>query len=313
MSFFNSNSTLILLHRGLEHIKKSAKYDIVLSPQFYIAKRETLPLKYAFQAKKLAPSVLEDLLPNEHGYEYIVQKDGDGWLFFAYSPKEIEQFLQSCCNIPPQRIGKIYFADQLKKVLQKLPVGIDAKHALTLINDFATIVPRSMLQSDRYAKFTNRLRPKSGYRFKPSASAQKDERLSRSSTVLATLLLLLGIFYLVEGFGYKKAIKRDNSALEALFSANPQLQGRLVRESIRQKYAAIEKKQRAIRTLLESLSQLTSKKSIIDMLELKDNAMVARFIVEPSEQKRVLSVAAAAGLKAKKVNSQIIEVKGVLQ
>lgn len=294
-------------------MKKSAKYDLVLSPQFYIVKREVIPIKYAFQAKKLAPSILEDLLPNEHGYEYIVKKEGNSWLFFAYSPKEIEEFLQTCCSIPPYCIGKIYFADQLKNVLQKLPIGIDAQHALTLVNDFATIVPRSMLQSDRYAKFSKKLRPKSGYKFKPSTSVDKEDKLSGGVVALAALLMLLGIFYFVQGFGYQKATKQRNSTLEALYKANPQLEGKLVRDSIKQKYESIEKKQRAIRTLLDSYSQLASKKSIIDMLELKDNAMIARFIVNPSEQKRVLGIAAAAGLSAKKVSSQIIEVKGVLK
>ncbi len=313
LSLFSSNGTLLLLHKKLEGVKRASKYDLVLSPQFYIVKREKIPVKYSFQAKKLAPSILDDLLPTDYGYEYGVKKDGDSWLFFAYSPREIEEFLQSCCNIPPYRIGKIYFADQLKEVLQKLPIGIDNERALTLVDDFATIVPRNMLDSDRYARFTKKLRPKSSFNFKASKRLGEEGKLSKGAIVVAGLLFLLGLFFALDGFGYKRAIAKEESKLSKLYEEYPQLQSKLVRESIAQKYEKIEKRERRIRELIDSFSQLTSKKTILDSLELKAKAIVGHFIINPSEEKRVLSIAASENLKTKKVNAGIIEIKGEIK
>ena len=313
MSFFSSNGTLLLLHKKLEGVRKASKYDLVLSPQFYIVTREKIPVKYAFQAKKLAPSILDDLLPADDRYEFEVKRDGDSWLFFAYSPKEIEEFLKSCCNIPSHRIGKIYFADQLKEVLKKLPIGIDEENAITLVDGLATIVPRSMLQSDRYARFTSKLRPKHSYTFKQFSKKAKDTKLSKGSIIAASLLFLLGLFFFLDGYGYKRAISKEEVRLDKLYEENPQLRSKLVRDSIKEKYEKIERRERSIRNLLDSYSQLTSKKTILDRLELKEQKMVGRFLVDPKEMKHILSVATAENLKVKKQNTAVVEIEGEIK
>jgi hypothetical protein len=256
---------------------------------------------------------MDDMLLADYGYEYVVKKDGDSWLFFAYAPKEIEEFLQNCCNIPPHRIGKIYFADQLKEVLAKLPIGIDSDNALTLVDGFATIVPRSMLQSEKYAKFTPKLRPKHSVSFKPTSKFDKDSKLERSSAIVAALLILLGLFFFMDGYSYKRAVDKEETKLNALYEEFPQLQSKMVRDSIEEKYENIEKSQRAIRQLLDSFSQLTSKKTILDRLELKPKSIVGRFLIDPAEQKRVMSIAADANLKVKKVNPAILEIEGKIK
>ena len=314
MSLINSNGRLILLHNALKEVKKASKYDLVLSPQFYIVKREQIPVKYPFQAKKLAPSVMEDLLPSEHGYEYVVKKDGDGWLFFAYRPKEIENFLKGCCNISANKIGNIYFADQLKPVLEKLPIGIDEYYALSLIDGFATIVPRKMLGSDRYAKFSNKLRPRKPFKFKPSNRVGANGGdLSKSAVVASVLLVLLGVAFIVEGFDYSKASKEQMSTVEELYSQYPQLQSKLTRDSIKDKYSKIEKKQRAIRENIDLFSQLSSKKTLLNSLELKDNAISSSYSVDSKELKRVKSIASSAKLKIAKESGNTITVEGALK
>ena len=314
MSLFNSNGTLLLLHNNLNSVKKSSKYDLVLSPQFYIVKREKIPVKYAFQAKKLAPSVMEDLLPSEFGYEYMVRKDGDEWLFFAYRPKEIENFLQGCCQIPAHKIGQIYFADQLKPVLKKMPIGIDEYNALTLVDGIATIVPRRMLESDRYAKFTSKLRPQRGFKFKPSSKAgRSDSKVSKLAVASSVLMALLALAFLIEGYGYKKASTQELASMDNLFSNYPQLQSKLTRDSIKSKYTKIEKSQRAIREALDTFSQLSSKKSILSKLALKPNVIEATFDTDKNELKKLKAIIANANLKVAIENANSITVQGALK
>ena len=311
---FSSNGRLILLHNALKEVKKASRYDLVLSPQFYIVKRERLPVKYPFQAKKLAPSVMEELLPSEYGYEYIVKKDGDSWLFFAYRPKEIENFLKGCCGVSSNKIGKIYFADQLKPVLEKLPIGIDEYYALSLIDGFATIVPRKMLSGDRYAKFSNKLRPRQGFKFKPSSRVSRDGgNISKSAIVASTLLVLLGASFIVEGVGYSKAAKDNMAKVEELYSQYPQLQSKLTRDSIKAKYSKIEKRQRAIRENIDLFSQLSSKKTLLNSLELNSNSISSSYNVDKKELKRFKSIAASAKLKITKQSGNTITVEGAIK
>jgi len=312
LGLISNNGKLVLLHRGLEALPKASKYDFVLLPQFYISKREKLPVKYAFQAKKLAPSILEESLPTDYEYEYLVKKDGDYWQFFAYAPKEIEDFLKVCCSIPSYKIGKIYFADQLKDVLKKIPIGIDEYSALTLIDGKATIVPRSMLDGDRYARFTNKLRPIKGFTFKSSSKTSNNSNLSKGAIVASILILLLGVAFIVEGLSYKSAIKKEEAKLNQIFEEYPQLQSKLTRDSIKNKYESIETKERKIRDLIDTYSQLTSKKSILDKLELNGNKLIAQFNVTPTEISKVINIAKNANLKTTKVNNTLIRVEGEL-
>jgi len=313
LSLISSNGKLVLLHKGIESLPKASKYDFVLLPQFYISKREKLPVKYSFQAKKLAPSILEESLPTDYEYEYLVKKDGEYWQFFAYAPKEIEDFLKVCCGIPSYKIGKIYFADQLKDVLKKIPIGIDEYNALTLVNGRATVVPRSMIQSDRYARFTNKLRPIKGFAFKSSNKASKDSSLSKGAIVASVLMALLGAAFVIEGYNYKNAIKQEEEKVTQIFEDYPQLQSKLTRDSIKKKYEAIEKKERKIRDLIDTYSQLTSKKSILDKLELTGNKLVAQFNVVPNEVNKVINIAKNANLKTTKISNTLIRVEGELK
>jgi len=313
LSLINSNGILLLLHNNLKEVKKSGKYDLVLSPQFYIVKREKLPVKYSFQAKKLAPSILEDLLPNEYGYEYVVQKDGDDWLFFAYRPKEIENFLKGCCQITPSKIGKIYFADQLKDVLKKVPVGVDEHYALTLIDGFATIVPRKMLDGDRYAKFSKKLRPKTGVNFKPSEKESKNNKSSKEAIATASILALLGLAFLIEGYSYKKAIQDKINSNSELFAEYPQLQSKLTRDSIKEKYTKIEARERSIRENIDLFSQLSSKKTLLDKLTIDKNRITATFAVDNQEKRKVKNIIANSSLKTAKDSGNLLTVEGALK
>jgi len=314
LSLINSNGKLIFLHKGIDKLPKASKYDFVLSPQFYISKREQIPVKYKFQAKKLAPSILDDLLPSDREYEFIVNKDEDSWLFIAYSPSEIEEFLKKCCNISANKINNIYFADQLKNILKKAPLGIDENSALTLLEGKATIVPRDMISDNKFAKFSSKLRPKNSYKFKTSKSLSLGGgKLDKSSIILASLIALLGVAFLVEGYIYKGAIKDEETKIGSIFEDYPQLQSKLTRDSIKAKYSRIEHRERRIRDLLNIYSQLTSKKSILDKLEISGDKLIAQFNVSPNELHKIEKIAKDNNLKFSRVNSSLVRVEGSIR
>jgi len=289
---FNSNGELILLYKNMPKPKKASRYDLVLSPQFYIVKKEKLPIKYSYQAKKLAPSILEEYLDSAKDYEYIVQKVKDGWRFFAYAPKDVEEYLKQNYKIDSNKIGQVYFADQLNSIISKQPIELDESNALALLDAQATIIPKSMINIDKFAKFTQKLRPKGGFAFKSSKKMENSRAniVDTAAIVASALISLIAIAYLVEGFGYKKAISELDNKLSLMYEDSPELQSKLTRDSIKQKYETIEKRQRAIRERLSNFSSLSSKKSILEKLELTNNNLEASFKVDPKEINKIKSI-----------------------
>ncbi len=310
---FNKDNYLILLYKNMPQPKASKKYDIVLSPQFYVVKKEELPIKYSFQAKKLASSVLEDYLDIDKNYKFIVFKEGNLWNFYAYDPKEIEEYLEYNYGIKASQIGKIYFADQLKSILSRMPIGLNKKYAITLLDNYATIAPRDMIKAEKYIRFTQNLRPKKGFNYH-AIKKEKEKRsfeFDKYALISAVLLLFLGFLFLLDGLGYKKALSQKESKINALFEHYPALKSSLSRKAIKQKYEKIEKRERKIREYLATFSKLSSKKTILQNLQLQNNKIVATFKVDPREFNKISMLLKDLHLKYKFLNN-IVTLEGEL-
>ncbi len=316
MNLINPVSELILLYKSMPTPKKASKYDLMLTPQFYITKDETLPIKYSFQAKKIAPSILDELLEDNKDYEFIVEKLKDNrWRFYAYSPKEIEEFLKTKFNINSKQIKNIYFTEQIKDILAKVPINLDDNHALVLLDSKSTIIPKTMLESEAFAKFNSKMRPKKSFSFKRRIDASKniENKMDKSYLIISILLILISITFFIEGLSYKKAQKELENSLISLYEKAPQLRSKLIRKSIKNKYLSIENRQRAIREQLKNFSQLSSKKSILENLTLNKNNIEATFKVEPSEIKKIKSITTNTELIYKDLGNGLIQIRGNLK
>ncbi|NOR55751.1 MAG: hypothetical protein GQ531_06035, partial [Sulfurovum sp.] len=93
MNFTGTTKALLLVYKDMPEQTLDESVNIVLTPQFYTLKREVLPLQYAYQAKRIAPSLFEGLLEDASNYAYFVQKEKDAWLFIAYDLEKIQDFL----------------------------------------------------------------------------------------------------------------------------------------------------------------------------------------------------------------------------
>ena len=54
----------------------SHSVNIMLTPQFYTLKKEKLPVRYLYQAKKIAPSLFDGLVEDIQKYDYLVLSPG---------------------------------------------------------------------------------------------------------------------------------------------------------------------------------------------------------------------------------------------
>ncbi len=310
MSFLDTKAPLILLYRDIPSLPDAPRYDLMLSPQFYVMKREALPVKYPFQAKKLAPSILDDLT-GEGTFTYEAFQEGDNWVFLAYDLPRLADFLERRGG-SIDRVRRIYFAEQAKEKFLP-PVELNEREVLALVNDTVTVVPRQLIsETDGFSVFDESFRPEKHFNFKRSYNSVLDTRMT---VVLASLLGLLGVAYVAEGYRYRKALSDADARLETLLEANPSLRGAYAREAIHKKYQAINAEQRAIRDRLKDISHLTGKEVQIDALSV-DTKGYRMSLSLPDKPKTVASLKALAadgGLEHLKIGSGKLETWGTFQ
>ncbi len=85
-----------MLYRDMPNIsiQKGRGVDILLTPQFYTSLKEDLEVKFAYQAKQIAPSLFDDYIEDIEGYQFAVYKDGKDWHFFAFNIEDIFKFVE---------------------------------------------------------------------------------------------------------------------------------------------------------------------------------------------------------------------------
>ncbi|GEM_PF-2840562 len=142
------NRAIFLLDKGQsrEDFPDEKRFDLILSPAHYWFKREKLPVKYSFQAKKYAPALFDGYLPEgEYSYQAIKGEDGLFYMF-AYSDRMILQELNRI-GVKPSNVGKLFFADELMKKIDK-SFSIGNGYVLVRHEDEWVRLPESMAPKD---------------------------------------------------------------------------------------------------------------------------------------------------------------------
>jgi hypothetical protein len=298
------------LYRDIERLPDVPRYDLMLSPQFYVSKRENLAVKYPFQAKKLAPSILEEVV-GEGAFSYEVFREGDDWVFVAYDLEALSDFLASKGG-SIDRVRRIYFAEQAKEKFDP-PVDLNDREALALINDTVTVVPKSLMtQTEHFAVFDEGFRPEKSFDIKRTHRSVLDTRLS---VTLAAVIAALGVVYIVEGYRYQRALDHADDALAALAQAHPSLQGAYARESIHKKYAALDTEQRAIRDRIKAIAFLTGKETRIEHLSVDSKGYEVRLSLpkKPRVTASIKKLSKAHGFAGVTLTDEAYTAKGALQ
>jgi hypothetical protein len=288
-------------------VTSNQKFDLVITPQLYIMKKRELPIKYAFQAKKIAPSVLEEFsLGSELAYE--VMKYDNGWIFIGYNPERIEKLLLRK-GLKPEQIGHIYFAQQFKEQLEKAPLILSEKEALSVINDIVTLVPVNLIDENQPTlPITSLKKPEKSFnfKFKQLGSGSIDAKLAiLSSIVMATF----GTAWWIDGIKADSAYSQLEQHLEEKISDFPSLRSSITRENIYSKYNKIDKKQRAIREFLRGIGKLVTRDSKV--ISLKINTKEAQAIISAKSNyiNRLKRVAKKLGFVVDKKSSTTLVIK----
>lgn len=112
---------------------------VVLSPAYYWFREVVLPAKSVLQAKKLAPSYFDTIIP-EGEYEYMAIARNDAFWLFAYDQKAIAEALADA-GIKASQVRAVYFA-QTECIETDTPLRIN-ENAVLAVNDGVVSVVNS--------------------------------------------------------------------------------------------------------------------------------------------------------------------------
>jgi hypothetical protein len=268
-----NTKTLLLVHKEMENQTVQEPVNLILSPEFYTLKREQIPVRYTYQARRIAPSLFDDLFDMTENIRYFVIKEDNGWLFIAYDIVSIEQFLEEK-GISTEYVAKVYFAEQFAELFHA-PIKLGEKKALISFNGSVVIVPVSALEQGTQCKtMDNSFVPASIKGI--SLTGSKNTLINAKETYLLSLIFFLfGLVFIVEGshYGHHNLEKK----IQTLLEHHPSLQSHYTRNSISQKYKIIDKRERRKREIINNLSHMIFRGVTLTHFHIDDKQFQAQF------------------------------------
>jgi len=305
-----NSKPLVLIHKGMATSRSMTTINIMLSPQFYTMKREELPVKYLYQAKRLAPSILDNLLAEGREHQYHVYKDGDAWVFIAFEPLVIAQFLTTK-GIKAEQVSKVFFAQQYPQKFDR-PFLLSETEVMSNLQDTVVVLPTTLInETVRYQMLDETVNSSDGISFNFNSSALLHQK---EAIIIASILTLFTIMFVVEGFRYKSVISSMQEEVGVILEEHPSLQSQYARDNIAKKYRKIDKEERHKRNILKNLSSLIIPGAEIELLTMDSK----RFMTEIKfpDEKRLLKVKSLASKKKYKSsrlgNGSVLKIEGKL-
>jgi len=302
------NSSLLIVHRNMETMHPESIVDIVLTPQFYTLKREQVPVRYIYQAQRIAPSFFEGLLEDNSSVAYYVYREGEYWVFIAYNPDEIADFLRSK-GILPSQIGRVVFAQQLASSL-KGAVKVGEKEALVVIEGNVVMVPLLGVEKGVLTEIKNSMLPSKGIRLSEAGDTLFS---NRQAYWLGAIFVVFGILWIVEGVRYGNLNRMLVAEQERYFAKYPMFQSTYQRESILQKYRTIDTNERKKRDIAKKVAGVIGKGVVLERLSIDQKRYNAVLLVKNSAVvNRLKKDLMRAGLHIEQASEKRIVVGGSL-
>ncbi len=274
MNFTGNTKKLILVYEGMPTQNIDERVDVMITPQFYTLRREPLPVKYNYQAKKIAPSLFDGLLEGEGSYAYYVEKSEEDWEFIAYDLERIKTFLREA-GLPPEKVSKLFFVQQIADQIDR-PIALGGRQALVNLDGIATVVPRVALEETEQLAGADILStPKRGVTI--GVSTEGSLLTMRQAIIVSVLLLSFAAVWIVEGVLYGGGDQQNQAEISRLLKAYPALQSKYARKSVGQKYQRLDRVERKKRDVTKRFSKILFKGINLNTFMLDSNHYEATF------------------------------------
>jgi len=313
LNFMGKDRELILVYSSMDSVRDMRDINVMVTPQFYTLKKEALPVKYAYQAKRVAPAIFDGLLEDSSEYEYMVFKDGDDdeWTLIAYNLNKIRSFLLSK-GFVIDTISKLFFAQQVVDMFDR-PVAIGDSEALVSLEGSVVVVPSVALSEDEKPSkiFDDSFTPKRGVGIK-NASANSIIS-TKQSIIFSVIFIAFAIMFFVEGARYGSSSQAELKIAE-LYEAYPSLESSYTRDSIIKKYKSIDKIERRKRDIIKKISIMIFDGVSLASLNINLNGFKANIICKDAKvSKRVKALSLKEGFKTIQIaNSNDMLIEGSL-
>lgn len=277
LNFMGSSNRRVLIYQEMDEVETKDTVDIVLTPQFYIFLKEELEIKFAYQAKNIAPAFFDDYLNDDLSYQYYVYKYQTEWYFFAYSVDEITTFLEGK-GIASHQIGKIYFIQELEELLEQ-PIELGNLFAMKSLDGVVTVLPRRIIGSDvKYQQFhVEREKFQQGITI---SSAYDSIVPFKETAFLGSLLFILGTSFIFDGMRGGGSIESMNIIKDEMIEEYPRLSSSFQRNSELKKYTKIDKEERAKREMLMQISKMISPRNRLKSLTFDGKKVIAIIMLD---------------------------------
>jgi len=306
-----NNKELLLVHTSMKHVTLSHEVNVMLTPQFYTLKKEALPVRYAYQAKRIAPSLFDGLLEEGKHYDYMVWKEEEEWVFLAYDLEMIRSFLERK-GFALEHVSKLFFAQQSVDLLDK-PLAVGENTALVSLDHTAVIVPRTALGEEEGAlsHFDNSFTPKRGVLLPGAHGSLFDVR---QAAVIATVFGLFALMFFVEGWRYSSNVEADEVQIQELLEAYPSLSSKYTRDSIISKYKTLDARERKKREIIKTLSGMIFKGVTLTSFDMDEKMFKVAFSCKDAQvAKRFKALAKKNKLNVSTVaRSNDVKIEGAL-
>jgi hypothetical protein len=301
---------LVLVYPTMDRLDLKESVNIMLSPQFYTLKKEILPIKYAHQAKKIAPSLFEGLLDGDGNYEYAVFREEEEWVFVAYDGEEIKVFLRSK-GIKEEQVEKVYFAQEALGSFTH-PMSLGENESLVVLENTVVVVPLMALEDRKPTlSFGNTFTPKSGgVTFKSKSVSVVEEK---ESWMIAAVFALFAGMFLIEGLrsgGDDEAVKEE---MQVILEEYPALESTYTRLPELKKYRALDKDEREKRETIKSFSSFIFKGVVLTAMNVNEKGFYGQFeCADATVVKKVQALAKKKNYIITLKGKNILEIKGAL-
>lgn len=294
----NSKKELLVVYRDMPSVTLRKPVNVLLPPQFYTMKKESLSIKYTYQARKIAPAIFEGLLEERETYRYFVYAEGEHWVFIAYDPEEIKHFFQNK-GIAAEMVSGIYFAQQCAGTLTK-PLLLGEKEVLTVLDGTVVIVPRTAVDTEDFISPSSCTLPKRAIAFDAGSNGFLH---IKQALLIAFVLFVFGTVWYIEAWRYTRTNDTLERELSVIFKRNPSMQNVYTRDNIAQKYQTIDQRERKKRHAVSQVSHFIFKGVTLVEMHIRQKHFQAVFDVSDNGvAKRLKSLIKQAGYVAKESN-----------
>ncbi len=288
---FNKKLPTLFLDPHSEYGIVLSKVNIVLSPSLYWVKKVSLPVKHERDAKKLLPSLFEDILP-EDNYSYYVYKTGEEFLIFAYSDKIIIDTLAQK-NISLSNISNIYFAQsEIKEIDSALK--INEMQSIYKKDDLLILVPCCWIEEKGTLDLETIEHTKHSITLAQFGHIVDNKSVYKIGAILMILILMLG----VELFIASQKVSDITASKEAIFTKYKLKATMFQNKAMLKKYKSVHSSQSNLRDSISKVLSLKLKgEEKISLISLKNKKLIINFLgVKKGSEAHITSALKSKGL-----------------